>query len=76
MYGAFTDCESLTTTPEIPNSVTDLAWAFKGCTALEGILICHADPKTIKCALRGTQITKIEGPCSEKTKIKLMETKH
>lgn len=75
LRGTFAGCKSLTTAPEIPNSVTDLAWAFKGCTALEGILICHADPKTIKCALRGTQITEIEGSCSEKTRQNLMKTK-
>ena len=74
--GTFAGCKSLTTAPEIPSSVVDMASAFKGCTALEGILICHADPKSIKYALRGTQITEVEGSCSEKTKIKLMGTKH
>ena len=70
----FTGCESLTTAPEIPKSVNHLEETFAGCTAMEGTLVCHANPTTFENALRGTQIPAIEGSCSEETKIKLMGT--
>ena len=74
MDRAFRNCESLTTAPEIPKSVNHLEETFAGCTAMEGTLVCHANPTTFENALRGTQIPAIEGSCSEETKIKLMGT--
>ena len=71
----FYGCKSLTQKPEIPQSVLNLTNAFEGCTAMEGILVCHANPAAFKNALRGTKITAVEGSCSEVTKIRLMETK-
>ena len=71
----FSGCESMTTAPEIPKSVNHLQETFAGCTAMEGTLVCHANPTTYKEALYGTKITAIEGSCSEKTKQRLMETK-
>lgn len=75
MDKAFRNCESLTTAPEIPKSVNHLEKTFAGCTAMEGTLVCHANPTTYEEALNETKITAIEGSCSEETKQKLMATK-
>lgn len=77
LRGTFVECESLTTAPEIPQSVEWMNGTFRNCTALTGTLICHADIKYYYIgALHGTQITAVEGDCSEKTKLELMGTKH
>ena len=44
----FSGCESMTTAPEIPKSVNHLQETFAGCTAMEGTLVCHANPTTYK----------------------------
>lgn len=75
MDKAFCGCESLTTAPEIPKSVKHLEKTFAGCTAMEGTLVCHANLTTYEEALAGTQITAIEGSCTEETKQGLMATK-
>ena len=71
----FCGCRSLIKAPEIPKSAVLMTGTFWHCTALEGILICHADPKSINYALRGTQISAIEGSCTEETKQRLMASK-
>ena len=76
LNNAFHWCESLTTAPEIPKSVVWMNGTFRNCTALKGVLVCHANIDSPNYTLLGTQITAVEGSCSEKTKIKLMGTKH
>lgn len=71
----FEDCTSLAETPVIPESVKYMTGTFKGCTSLTGTLICHANHHEYDEALKGTQITAIEGSCSEETKTKLLGTK-
>ena len=81
--GAFASCNSLAKAPIIPANVdkmycrygTFADGAFEGCTNLTGTLICNANPTIYDKALKGTQITAIEGSCTEETKQALLATK-
>lgn len=81
MEGTFACCTSLVKAPIIPANVKEMGNAafgsgtFYGCTDLSGTLICHANPDSYYDVLRGTQITAIEGSCSEETKAALLATK-
>lgn len=81
MKGTFTHCTALVKAPIIPADVKEMGNAilgsgtFYGCTDLSGTLICHANPDSYHDVLKGTQITAIEGSCSEETKAALLATK-
>ena len=75
MQYAFYFCTSLVNAPVIPDGVTDMAGTFYNCKSLAGTLICNANPTEYTDALMGTQITAIEGSCSEETKHTLLATK-
>lgn len=72
----FCGCRSLIKAPEIPKSVAWMNGTFWHCTALKGVLVCHANIESPNYTLRGTQISAIEGSCTEETKRRLMETQH
>lgn len=81
MEGTFARCTALVKAPIIPANVKEMGNAilgsgtFYGCTDLSGTLICHANPDSYYGVLKGTQITAIEGSCSEETKAALLATK-
>lgn len=75
MDGTFVNCKALEKAEAIPKTVRSMIKTFSGCSSLKGTLICHADPDYCGAALENTDITRIEGVCSEETKADLLATK-
>lgn len=71
----FYNLDSLTTTPKILNSVTNMNSTFQGCTSLTGTIEVNANPTFYDYCLKSTKITGITGSCSQETKYVLMATK-
>ena len=74
MMRTFENCTSLTKAPVIPAKVTYMMGAFMDCNSLAGALVCNANLSMCMKDLKGTQITAIEGSCSEQTKQALLAT--
>ena len=74
MTYTFRECASLTKAPIIPSGVKNMTCAFYRCGSIKGTLICNANPTSYGKALYITQITAVEGSCSDETKANLMAT--
>ena len=85
MDSTFYSCTLIKKAPAIPASVItmgektaiegNVCGTFQYCRNLTGTLICNANPTTYAKALEGTQITAIEGSCTEETKQALLATR-
>lgn len=75
MSFAFASCSKMTKAPTVPETITDMTQAFAWCSSLSGTLTCNANPTSYDNALQSTQITAIDGACSEATKAALLATK-
>lgn len=81
LNGTFRSCEKLTDISKvvIPNTAKDVSSMFFLCRNLSGSVIVNADIETLKLYngfIKNTQITSIEGTCSDELKTILMETKN
>ena len=54
MGGTFNGCFSLITAPTIPNSVTDMSWAFYRCASLTGTIEINVNPTNYSRCFYGT----------------------